>query len=128
MQGTSWAKAGVTDEIAIDIMSECPSCRTCADESKFLSLPSVRERLENNYEYSVFVIAVRFIESGGKDFSDCMNITNLYISFLVINEVTTEDNGDWIVKVTSRENLSQTAAFKLTACELIIVYSICTSQ
>lgn len=117
---SSWEKTNVTHEITVDITSECPTCNSCSDINEFFTLPSVTRRLEMNYEYSAFVITAKFAESSGKIFSECMEISNRYISFLVINEVTDEATGDWDVTMTSGAGLQQSNEFHLVACKSLI--------
>jgi hypothetical protein len=53
-----------------------------------------------NYEYSAFVIASRHIQGDTKH-NECLDITNTYVSFLVINEVKVEDRGTFNVIIES---------------------------
>ena len=113
---TTWEKDGVTTEIAKNISDECPGCIEC-DPVMFLALPSVRERLQNEYSHAAFVISTSHEVVGERDYSDCLTIRNRYVSFLVIREVKEEDVGDWSLSVVSAFNAAKTGLYDLEVCK-----------
>ena len=116
----SWEKEGVTVENAINVSAECPNCFECpvVNIETFLTLPSVRERLEQGYSHSAFFISTSHVKVQNRDYSDCLDIKNTYVTFLVIREVQPEDYGGWEVRVVSAYNVQQSAVYTIGACEL----------
>jgi hypothetical protein len=102
----------VATVIAKNISDECPGCIDC-DPEMFLALPSVRERLQNEYSHAAFVISTSHEVVGKRDYSDCLTIRNRYVSFLVIREVKEEDVGDWSLSVVSAFNAAKTGIYDL---------------
>ena len=74
-----------------------------------------------NYTHSAFVIASRHVDP--VEYSECFDITNRYITFLVINEVSQEDDGRFNVFIESAENVGRESYYILTNCELVHVYT-----
>ena len=116
---STWEKDGVATEIAMNISDECPSCIDCSEESiqKYLDLPSVQERLQDEYSHSAFIISSSHEVVGDTDYSDCLTIRNRYVSFLVIQEVKEEDIGEWSLRVESAYNAVNTGVYVLSVCE-----------
>ena len=118
--GTLWEKTNVVTVNVNDISSEClskypTSCYSCENRDGYLSLPTVINRTMN-YEYSAFVIA-----SQRTGHNECLEITNRYVSFLIINEVKEEDKGNFIVEIESGYNIKAEGPYALTPCELLIL-------
>ena len=121
---TYWEKTDVVNVVVNNISAECLStyptlCYSCDDQNKYLSLPTVMNQTMN-YEYSAFVIASRHIQGDTKH-NECLDITNTYVSFLVINEVKNEDKGTFKVIIESGYNTRNAEGpYTLLPCELLI--------
>ena len=118
--GTLWEKTNVVTVNVNDISSEClskypTSCYSCENRDSYLSLPTVINRMMD-YEYSAFVIASR-----RTDHNECLEITNRYVNFLIINQVKEEDKGNFIVEIESGYNAKARGPYTLTPCELFIL-------
>ena len=59
-----------------------------------------------SYKYSAFVISVPFYKDTNShiDYSECVTISNNYVTFLVINNVRAEDDGWFQVSIRSQHN------------------------
>ena len=123
-KSTFWEKTNVTvlvNNISEECLSTYPSsCYSCDDQDNYLSLPTVMNQTMN-YEYSAFVIASRHIQ-GDTQHNECSDITNTYVTFLVINEVKEEDRGTFNVMIESGYSTRNAAGpYTLLPCELLIV-------
>ena len=119
--GTSWRKNGIVDEVVIDVSSDCPICSTCEDVlNNYKDFPTVKNRTMQ-YEYSAFVIASTKQLLRGVDVSDCLDIENRFVTFMVVRSFSERDEGKFDIIVQSKAFVPTPEEYEIQACKLIVV-------
>lgn len=120
---TYWEK----DDSKISILNssvECPNCISCENIEQLLTLTSISN---SEGHYWAHVLPVSYYPRIPKEYHECIEVSNRFVSFLVINGVNEGDIGSFSFTISSLSSRSRKTTFNTLLGKLAIL-KFCTAS